>query len=165
MVPRHSATCDALIDVTNRLSAATFPPHPTTGRLPKVGAENDKIGEPDEWVDLDVMFDDGQATIEWARVGRGAVGLSDERFWVDIVVKSTVPGDTRISILERLRDLKQAVEDMFFEPTTGTPIPVGEGLPWATQLGGISTALPQAYRTDQGWAGSVLIRVQVVARI
>lgn len=162
---RHSATIDALIDVSERLTAASFPPNETTGRVPLSGTANDKTGTYDEWVDVEVRIEDTGTSTEWARIGNGAVGRRDERFFVDIYISSTVAGKTRTAALERIRQLTQVVEDLFHDPDTGALIPVGVGAAWSSMLGGIRQVVPQAFRTDQGWTAACTVSVAVAARI
>lgn len=162
---RHSATTDALLDVSERLTTASFPPNETTGRVPLSGTANDKTGVYDEWVDVEVRIEDTGTSVEWVRIGDGAVGRRDERFYVDIYISSTVAGKTRSAALERIRQLTQVVEDLFYDPDTGKLIPVGVGLAWSSGLGGIRQVVPQAWRTDQGWSAACTVSVAVAARI
>jgi hypothetical protein len=165
MTQRHSATVEALIDVSDRLTAAAFPPHPTTARLPKAGAGTDRIETADEWIDLATRVQDTNASIEWARIGEGAPGRRDERFWIDVHIQSTVPGKSRTEVLERIADLTAVVEGMFYDETTGQHVPVGVGRPWASGLGGIRQVVPQAWRTPEGWIADCVVSVAVAARI
>lgn len=162
---RRSSTVEALLDVSNRLTSAPFSPHPTTGRVPKSGVETDVGDNLDEWIDLATRVDDTTASIEWARIGDGAPGRRDERYWIDIHIGSNVPGLSRADALERIGELTAIVEDLFYDPTSGDLIPVGEGLPWATALGGVRQVVPQAWRIDQGWIADCVVSVAVAARI
>lgn len=165
MAQRHSSTTDALLDVSERLTAATFPVNATTGRVPLSGTANDRTGVYDEWIDVEVRIEDTGTSVEWARIGDGAVGRRDERYFVDIYISSTVAGKDRATALDRIRELTQVVEDLFYDPVTGALIPVGNGLDWASPLGGVRQVVPQAWRTDQGWSAACTVSVAVAARI
>lgn len=162
---RNSSTVDALLDVAARIEGATWPVHPTTGRVPKVGRENETIDTPDEYVDIVARVEDSTASVEWARVGDGAVGRRDERYWIDVVIVSTVPGKSRVAALERIQELTIVAESLFYDPDTGAHIPVGADQPWSVGLGGVRQVVPDAVRSDGGWIASCLVSVAVAARI
>lgn len=162
---RHSSTIDALIEVSQRLTAAEFPPNEKTARVPKSGTANDRGGVDDEWIDVEVSIPEGESSTEWGRVGAGAPGRRDEKYTIDIHISSTVRGYDRVAALERLRVLTQVVEDLFYDPTTGAFTPVGAGEPWGVGLGGMSAVMPEAWRTDEGWFTACVVSVAVHARI
>lgn len=162
---RHSSTVDGLLDVASRIESATWPPHPTTGRVPRVGKENETIDTPDEFVDIVARVEDSTASVEWARIGVGAVGRRDERYWIDVIIVSSVPGKSRVAALERIRDLAEVAEGLFYDASTGAHLPVGGDAPWATDLGGIRQVVPDARREDEGWTAACVVSVAVAARI
>jgi hypothetical protein len=162
---RHSSAIDALIEVSQRLTSAQFPPNEKTARVPKSGTENDRTGVNDEWIDVAVGIPEGESSTEWGRVGAGAPGRRDETYTIHIHISSTVQGYDRIGALERLRVLTQVVEDLFYDPTTGAFTPVGAGEPWGVARGGMSAVMPEAWRTDEGWFTTCVVSVDVYARI
>lgn len=158
-----SHVIDAMIDVAERLEAAAWPIHDTTARPPKVGAETEAIETPDEWVDISSRTDDN-SSIEWVRIGNDAKGRRDERFWIDVLIESSVPGTSRIVALQRLNVLKAVVEGMFHDDN-GNLLPVGVSEDWAVNLGGVRQVVARADRTDEGYVGACIISIAVAARI
>lgn len=158
-----SHVIDAMIDVAERLEAAEWPIHETTERKPKVGAEVEAIEKPDEWVDISSRTDDN-ASVEWVRIGHDAKGRRSERFWIDVLIESSVPGKSRIAALQRLNVLKAVVESVFHDDN-GNLLPVGGGEAWAENLGGVRQVVARVDRTDHGWIGACIVSIAVSTRI
>lgn len=158
-----STVIDAMIDVARRIEAADWPAHGTTGRKPKVGAALEKIETPDEWVDVSSRTDDN-SSVEWVRIGAAAPGRRDERFWIDVLISSMVPGRSRIAALERVNVLKAVVERMFLDADQQFH-PVGEDEAWSQNLGGVRQVVARADRTDDGWTAQCVVSIAVASRI
>lgn len=158
-----SVVIDAMIDVAERIEAATWPAHPVTTRTPKVGAALETIETPDEWIDISSRTDDN-SSIEWVRIAVNAPNRRDERFWLDVLIVSDVPHRSRIAALQRVNELKAVVERLFLDTSGGTH-PVGEGQPWSVNLGGVRQVVARADRTDEGWTARAIVSIAVAARI
>lgn len=158
-----SVVIDAMIDVAERIEAASWPPHPITTRQPRVGAELERIETPDEWIDIDSRTDDN-SSVEWVRIGAGAARRRDERFWLDVLIASDVPHRSRIAALQRLNELKAVLESLFLD-AAGRFHPVGEAYAWSVDLGGLRQVVARADRTDEGWTARAVVSIAVAARI
>lgn len=156
----HSRTFAVLRDISERLDHAPWAPHPTTNRLPVVG-----IGDTgaQEFETVDVIYRVGDdATIEWARMSQAG---RDERFEVDILIRTSVPGNSRTTALDRLEELAEVAQGVFYAPDSGVYLPPGNGEQWASTLGGVNRVTPQLWATDEGWAGDCGVTVRVAVRI
>jgi hypothetical protein len=156
---RHSTVFDVLTAITESVQTAEFPAHDATGRGPWL---DDRVLPPesaDEWVTV-VQGGDEESSIVWSRVSPGG---RDEVFTVEVQIGSTVPGRTRVQVLERLAELADVVQGLFYDPTTFvfTP-PVVDG---AVQLGGFAGVSTTVEAGSQGHVGSASLRYQFQARI
>lgn len=158
-----SRVIDAMIDVLARLQGATWPPHPGTGESPFIGGEDDPVEGYHEWIDVASRLDDN-SSVEWARVGAGAPGRRDERFWIDVRIHVGVPGVDRLSALVRANELKGVVESLFHNDN-GDLTPVGAPHSWAVQQGGVREVWAGDTRTAEGYTADCTVSVAVAARI
>lgn len=154
----HSRTFAALRAIADSLEAADWSPHPTTGQWPTVGVGLDQPGSI-ETVDVVHQIEDS-AAIEWATIPAGR----DERFTVDIVIRSSVPGVDRGAALDRLEGLAETAQTVFVDLTADQPYtpPTFDGV---QPLGGVERVAPAMWRTDEGWVGECVITVRIAARI
>lgn len=159
----HSRVFVAVAQIAADLEAATWPIHDTMG-LPTVGVGDSRNPKPNEtevgeFVDVLYRVED-DASIEWARMSQPG---KDERFLVDVYVRSSVAGVDRGDAWSRLEELAEVVQSRYWAPATGTFTP--PAFPGVAPLGGVERVTPQMWRTDEGWAGDCIVTFRIAARI
>jgi hypothetical protein len=169
-MPSHSSVFGVLAWIADRLEASVWPTHAETQDKPAVGVGNSYIADrqpvgPD-MVDVVYRVED-DATIDWVTI---SPATRDERFLVDIYIRTMVPGQSRQRCWERLAELADVVQGVFYDPTSGEFTPPGtnpDGVneAWYHPLGGIARVAPQAWPADQGWVGECTVTVAVATRI
>lgn len=159
---RHSAVFDVLDAIRGAVVEADWPTHGDTLAKPDVGYAFDESGDmADETVQvIDRVEDD--ASIEWARFSPGG---RDERFLVDIFVRTAVFGQHRDRCWDRLRELSEVVQGVFYNPTTGDMEPPGDVTGWVPGVGGIARVTPRMWHDLEGWVGQCVVTVAVLVRI
>lgn len=167
MVAVWSSRVFAAIDQINSdLEGAAWPPHPLTGETPTVGVGDNRTPKPTEtevgeFVDVLYRVED-DAAIEWTRVqGR------EERFLVDIFVRSSFPDQDRPSTWERLGELAEVVQALYLSWNSSSRkiVFTPPAFPGVADLGGLERVTPQMYRTDGGWAGDCIVTFRIAARL
>lgn len=161
MTRRHSTVFDVHDIIAEAIADADWPTHGDTLARPDVGFGLDESPDrADERVQVvDHVEDD--ASIEWARFSPGG---RDERFLVDIVIDSTVPGQSRVAARARIRELAEVVQGVFY-----TPDPPDYDPPtapdWWLPIGGVSRVTYQIWHDGEGWVGQSVVTVAVATRI
>jgi hypothetical protein len=167
-MPSHSSVFGVLAWIADRLERSVWPPHAETQDRPAVGVGDSYRGTPTGTDMVDVVYRvEDDATIDWVTVSPAS---RDERFLVDIYIRTMVPGQDRHRAWERLAELADVVQGVFYDPTSGEFTPPGHNSDgtneaWYHPLGGIARVAPQAWPTDQGWVGECTVTVAVATRI
>ncbi len=155
---RHSAAFDVLSSVLASVKAATYPPHPATGRAPLVDDDTTVTLETaDEAIIVNLAAEEG-SQVAWTRTSPGG---RDEQVPVEVHIVSQVPGRTRTQVLERLEVLADVVQGIYVDTSAHTFTPPSV----AVQLGGLSGVSVQVWGTDSGRAGSAVLRFEFTCRL
>ncbi len=156
---RHSTVFEVLTAVTTAVQSAEYSPHEVTGRWPWL---NDQVLPPetfDEYVTVVQAVEDG-SSIAWERVSPGG---RDESVLIEVVVGTSVRGRTRVQVLERLWELCDVVQAIYYNPTTYVFTP--PDITGAVELGGFSGVSTIVDASTEGHVGQATLRYQFVARI
>jgi hypothetical protein len=153
----HSRTFEALKVTAEALGSVSYPT--LLGSTPKI-IYGDPFGVQDgtrEVIGVALTIDDGSLTWERMLAGR------DETFTIQIVVRSEIPGRTGAQVVERLSDLTEVVEGVFFDLDTARPALLA--VSGFTNLSMISRVAPDVRATEQGYVGAVDVSFAVRCRI
>jgi hypothetical protein len=99
------------------LAAAPFTAHPTTG-FPVTVAFGGTQDVDLEMVVLPGRSQNDHAAQSWVTSGRPS---KDERFTLDVLIWTSVPGRTAIEARDRIKELCSVVEQTLRDPVTGLP--------------------------------------------
>lgn len=156
---------DVPVRVAEDMADAAFPPHEVTNAKPGVN--------PADWPEaLEAVVvlsraNDDAAVLEWMSFGSGG---REERYIVDVHVRTQVPGRSWAQMMARLADLVGVVLDVYTDSATSRFLPPG-GLEagGANRYGifhGMANAeLQDQWPTDEGWAGECRVALRIAARI
>ncbi len=152
------------MQVARDMESTGFTPHPTTNQPPTVNPA-DYPDAAESVVIVARTFDDDTVT-EWASMGR--LGR-EERYIVDIVVTTQVPGVTWVEMMERLETLTETVLAAYtdlnsqFVPPGGLDA-AGEN-PHRICNGMAIAERSSQWGTDEGWCGQSRVSLRIAARI
>lgn len=157
-LPRfHSRTFEALKVTAEALNAVSYPT--LLGSTPKV-IYGDPFGVQDgtrEVIGVAVTIDDDQIT--WERIPAGR----DETFTIAIIIRSEIPGRTGAQVVDRLSELTEVVEGVFFDLESSKPVLLA--VSGITNLSMVSRVAPDVRAGDQGYVGAVDVSFAVRCRI
>jgi hypothetical protein len=158
---RHSVVFDVLDAIRDAIVDADWPTHGDTLGKPDVGYAFEE--SPDLAAERVQVIDrvDDDALIEWMRLSPAG---RDERFIIDIYIRTVVDGQTREQCWNRLRELAEVVQGVFYNPTTGALDPPGDVVGWLP-IGGVNRVTAQMEHGPEGWLGRCVVTVAVAARI
>lgn len=141
------------------LSFAEF--SPANGQSPVI-LFGDPFGETEsgrEWIGI--VFDIENADREWARMSPAG---RDENFTVQVVVRSEVPGRTGAEVVDRLEELTNTIEGLFYDTETravADPLSVAG----VVNLSRVGTPRPEVRATDEGYEGVAVVPISIQTRI
>jgi hypothetical protein len=166
----HSSVFGVLTWIADRLDRSVWPTHAETLEKPAVGVGAGYQSAPVGADTVDVVYRvEDDATIDWVTISPAS---RDERFLVDIYIRSMVRGQDRQRCWERLEELANVAQGVFYDPATLEFTPPGweaDGVhaPWYHPLGMIARVVPQAWPEPggEGWVGECTVTVAVATRI
>lgn len=155
----HSRVFVAWKAVHDLLADASWEAADRGGGTPKVAFGDHP--EPDnerEVIGVVPVVDDDD--LEWVQMGASS---RIERFSLDIVYRCRIPGMTVENVIDRMEEIADTVQDLFYDTTTAafTP-PDFDGV---TALGGVAAVEPTVTPDGEGWFGDMTIRLNVEARV
>lgn len=98
--------------------------------------------------------------IEWARVSPAG---RDERFPLDVIIRTSIPGVSSEQVVDRLEQLANAVQEQIHDVDTAKFKPLD--FLGTVALGGVVSVAPELRRDGEGWIGACTVTVAIVARI
>jgi hypothetical protein len=152
---------DVLAAIRDAIVDADWPTHGDTLGRPDVGYAFEE--SPDLAAETVQVIDrvDDDAVIEWARLSPAG---RDERFMIDVYIRTAVEGQTRDQCWDRLRELAEVVQGTLYDPDTGALGPPGSVVGWLP-IGGVQRVTPSMWHDLEGWVGQCIVSVAVAARI
>jgi hypothetical protein len=162
----HSRVFAVVRELRRLLADAQWPTHPDTTDAPLV--QLGQPGEPHESEHNEVVGVvnrvTDEATIEWDRQSPGG---RRERFTVDVVVRTFVPGVVdQGHVIDRLEVLADVVQGVIYDPATLQFTPIDNTRPWSVQLGGIASVTFDVVPVGtDGWGGIAVVSFDCVVRI
>ncbi len=155
----HSRVFTATRTVRQQIMvAASLPAHPVTALAVATDPQLINQDMPDEWVTvINEVGDD--ASIRWVTFPTGR----NEEFTLRVVVSTRVPGTAWADVEDRLEELADVVQSLWFDPSSGvfTPPPF-DGV---ITIRGVEQVSYVVWPTDEGFAGQAELVLGVTARI
>lgn len=154
----HSRIFAAWRSVHTLLRAVDWPAHEVGGGEPVVSLVDQIPDQQREVVAIVPVVDDDD--IEWVQLGAAS---REERFVLEIVIRSYVPGCDGDQVIDRLEELAELVQDQFYNTTTGvfSPPPFNG----VQALGGINHVRPAVMPSQEGWVGECSMNLELLSRI
>lgn len=142
-----------------KLTAAAYPPHPTTGKTPTVEFGDQDPNKGAEKICLQTNPDDSVAV--WARQSPAG---RDEIIVLQATIKSYVDNvPTAVAAMARLKALTAVVEATAYDTTNERTVTLG--YPGEVNLGLIIGVQPSVWATAGTWHGSCVVTLRSQASI
>lgn len=155
--PRTSRSFELVRQIKATLEASTWPTHPVTGRIPRVGFASVQAETGAELVVVTTIEPD--STSEWVTMPAGR----DETILVEIWIGSNVERKTEDDVLDRLEVLADVAQDALRDSETGQPARLlGDA---DLLLGQVSNVTFSIYPASNGFVGECTLRAQWQARL
>ena len=142
------------------LTAATFPPHPVTGKTPAVEFSDEDPSLGAETISV-ALNEDLSAFSTWARLSPPG---RDETITFDVVFRTVVPNaKTSADIWDRLEAVSAVIEGVVYDTALEAVIPFAYS--GEVQAGAVSSVVPNVFPGPEGWLGQLAVSFTFLAEI